>query len=77
MDEEVVPGCGYVSVTSRRCRASSVLPPRPDSTATDTQIKYFRIADAVLDQAAEEQERQRTLGRQRGSHRGEYGCCGY
>ncbi|WOO83684.1 putative U6 snRNA-associated Sm-like protein LSm4 [Vanrija pseudolonga] len=33
-------------------------------------IKYFRIADAVLDQAAEEQEKQRALGRQRGGARG-------
>ncbi|RSH85795.1 RNA processing protein [Apiotrichum porosum] len=33
-------------------------------------IKYFRIADAILDQAAEEQEKNRALGRQRGGGRG-------
>jgi U6 snRNA-associated Sm-like protein LSm4 len=35
------------------------------------QIKYFRIADAILDQAAEEQEKQRAQIRSRGGARGE------
>jgi U6 snRNA-associated Sm-like protein LSm4 len=34
------------------------------------QIKYFRIADAILDQAAEEQEKQRAQIRSRGGSRG-------
>lgn len=42
----------------------------PQPTHSRAQIKYFRIADAVLDQAAEEQEKQRALGRQRGGARG-------
>ncbi|GFZ43256.1 Probable U6 snRNA-associated Sm-like protein LSm4 [Saitozyma sp. JCM 24511] len=33
-------------------------------------IKYFRIADAILDQAAEEQEKQRAAMRSRGGSRG-------
>jgi U6 snRNA-associated Sm-like protein LSm4 len=38
------------------------------------QIKYFRIADAILDQAAEEQEKQRAAMRSRGGSRGESGA---
>ena len=34
------------------------------------QIKYFRIADAILDTAMEEQEKARAAGRQRGGGRG-------
>jgi hypothetical protein len=37
------------------------------------QIKYFRIADSVLDQAAEDQERNRQMGRHRGGARGARG----
>lgn len=39
------------------------------------QIKYFRIADAILDQAAEEQEKQRQQIRSRGGGRGESIVC--
>ena len=38
-----------------------------------SQIKYFRIADAILDLASEEQERQRQFAKQRGSGRGARG----
>ncbi|WWC60499.1 uncharacterized protein I303_103072 [Kwoniella dejecticola CBS 10117] len=33
-------------------------------------IKYFRIADSILDTAMEEQEKQRSANRQRGGNRG-------
>nr|XP_019050575.1 U6 snRNA-associated Sm-like protein LSm4 [Kwoniella bestiolae CBS 10118]OCF29505.1 U6 snRNA-associated Sm-like protein LSm4 [Kwoniella bestiolae CBS 10118] len=33
-------------------------------------IKYFRIADSILDTAMEEQEKQRAANRQRGNNRG-------
>jgi len=34
------------------------------------QIKYFRIADGILDSAMEEQEKARAAGRNRGGARG-------
>ncbi|KAI9635003.1 uncharacterized protein MKK02DRAFT_14430, partial [Dioszegia hungarica] len=39
-------------------------------------IKYFRIADAILDQAAEEQEKQRAQIRSRGGSRGQLSAGG-
>jgi hypothetical protein len=35
-----------------------------------SQIKYFRIADGILDSAMEEQEKARAAGRSRGGGRG-------
>jgi hypothetical protein len=56
--------------TPASCRPlSSFLDSKP---ITNNQIKYFRIADQVLDQAAEEQENNRKMGRQRGGGRGEW-----
>lgn len=37
---------------------------------TDDKIKYFRIADGILDSAMEEQEKARAAGRNRGGARG-------
>jgi hypothetical protein len=40
------------------------------SRLTSLQIKYFRIADTILDQAMDDQEKSRALNRQRGGGRG-------
>jgi hypothetical protein len=40
-------------------------------TCALAQIKYFRIADAILDQAMDDQEKSRALNRQRGGGRGQ------
>jgi U6 snRNA-associated Sm-like protein LSm4 len=38
--------------------------------SADGKIKYFRIADGILDSAMEEQEKARAAGRNRGGARG-------
>jgi hypothetical protein len=38
--------------------------------STDGKIKYFRIADGILDSAMEEQEKARAAGRNKGGARG-------
>lgn len=54
----------------RRSSLMAVLDGRVASAHRDVQIKYFRIADAILDSAMEEQEKQRALGRNRGGRGG-------